>query len=93
MKKPKRSELGAGEGVRTLDLNLGKVALYQLSYSRKSLASLYTNTIACKDYLLFQIWEKTPRLELYPLKWKLKEFIEKVATQCRYHIIKSCTSE
>ena len=25
---------GAGKGVRTLDLNLGKVALYQLSYSR-----------------------------------------------------------
>jgi hypothetical protein len=27
-------ELGAGEESRTLDLNLGKVALYQLSYSR-----------------------------------------------------------
>ena len=26
---------GAGEESRTLDLNLGKVALYQLSYSRK----------------------------------------------------------
>ena len=25
---------GAGEESRTLDLNLGKVALYQLSYSR-----------------------------------------------------------
>ena len=25
---------GAGKGARTLDLNLGKVALYQLSYSR-----------------------------------------------------------
>jgi hypothetical protein len=25
---------GAGEGVRTLDINLGKVALYQLSYAR-----------------------------------------------------------
>jgi hypothetical protein len=25
---------GAGEEARTLDLNLGKVALYQLSYSR-----------------------------------------------------------
>ncbi len=29
--------LGAGEESRTLDLNLGKVALYQLSYSRVSL--------------------------------------------------------
>jgi hypothetical protein len=26
---------GAGKRVRTVDLNLGKVALYQLSYSRK----------------------------------------------------------
>ena len=25
---------GAGEGIRTLDINLGKVALYQLSYAR-----------------------------------------------------------
>ena len=29
-------EYGAGEESRTLDLNLGKVALYQLSYSRIS---------------------------------------------------------
>jgi hypothetical protein len=28
-------EFGAGKESRTLDLNLGKVALYQLSYSRK----------------------------------------------------------
>ena len=28
------STTGAGKGARTLDLNLGKVALYQLSYSR-----------------------------------------------------------
>ena len=27
-------ESGAGEGIRTLDINLGKVALYQLSYAR-----------------------------------------------------------
>jgi hypothetical protein len=30
------SESGAGKESRTLDLNLGKVALYQLSYSRVS---------------------------------------------------------
>jgi hypothetical protein len=30
------SEYGAGKESRTLDLNLGKVALYQLSYSRVS---------------------------------------------------------
>ena len=28
--------VGAGEESRTLDLNLGKVALYQLSYSRRT---------------------------------------------------------
>ena len=27
-------ESGAGDGIRTRDINLGKVALYQLSYSR-----------------------------------------------------------
>jgi hypothetical protein len=32
-------ESGAGEESRTLDLNLGKVALYQLSYSRISLTT------------------------------------------------------
>tara|TARA_Y100001936_G_scaffold190535_1_gene189411 strand:- start:96 stop:278 length:183 start_codon:yes stop_codon:yes gene_type:complete len=31
---------GAGNRVRTGDLNLGKVALYQLSYSRKSVLRL-----------------------------------------------------
>jgi hypothetical protein len=31
---------GAGEESRTLDLNLGKVALYQLSYSRIEAASI-----------------------------------------------------
>jgi hypothetical protein len=30
-------EFGAGNEARTRDLNLGKVALYQLSYSRVSL--------------------------------------------------------
>ena len=29
-----RERHGAGEGIRTLDINLGKVALYQLSYTR-----------------------------------------------------------
>jgi hypothetical protein len=35
---------GAGEESRTLDLNLGKVALYQLSYSRMEL--IFTATPA-----------------------------------------------
>ena len=33
----KEKENGAGNEVRTRDLNLGKVALYQLSYSRITL--------------------------------------------------------
>ena len=33
---------GAGKEARTLDLNLGKVALYQLSYSRVTSLIVYT---------------------------------------------------
>ena len=32
--RPSIYRSGAGEGIRTLDINLGKVALYQLSYAR-----------------------------------------------------------
>ena len=32
--KPGRGFYGAGDGIRTRDIDLGKVALYQLSYSR-----------------------------------------------------------
>ena len=39
---------GAGEEARTLDLNLGKVALYQLSYSRM------WNNILAETQLHFQ---------------------------------------
>ena len=35
-------ETGAAEESRTLDLNLGKVALYQLSYSRAATTANYT---------------------------------------------------
>ena len=40
--EPKRARLvfRAGKGVRTLDIDLGKVALYQLSYSRESFPNL-----------------------------------------------------
>ncbi len=40
---------GAGDGIRTRDPNLGKVVLYQLSYSRNGhlmISSLYTLKIA-----------------------------------------------
>ena len=37
--KPGRPSIGAGNEARTRDLNLGKVALYQLSYSRNAAKS------------------------------------------------------
>ena len=40
------AESGAGKESRTLDLNLGKVALYQLSYSRVSSHEVYNNFLA-----------------------------------------------
>ncbi len=49
---------GAGNEARTRDLNLGKVALYQLSYSRKILKQL-------KDIgTSFKMMERETRLEL-----------------------------
>jgi hypothetical protein len=33
--------IGAGEGIRTLDIHLGKVVLYQLSYARKKSNTLF----------------------------------------------------
>ncbi len=38
------NKFGAGEESRTLDLNLGKVALYQLSYSRMGTAVSFTTS-------------------------------------------------
>ena len=38
---------GAGEESRTLDLNLGKVALYQLSYSRIGALLLLNHAAYC----------------------------------------------
>lgn len=32
--------LGAGEGTRTLDIKLGKLALYQLSYARVAVGDM-----------------------------------------------------
>ncbi len=37
--------IGAGNEARTRDLNLGKVALYQLSYSRKKLSVHYRSLL------------------------------------------------
>jgi hypothetical protein len=41
-KVARRKSTGAGDGVRTRDINLGKVALYQLSYSRSNLGGQFT---------------------------------------------------
>ena len=35
---------GAGDGIRTRDINLGKVALYQLSYSRVERSNRHSPT-------------------------------------------------
>ena len=56
MEKGSRSfpfKTGAGKESRTLDLNLGKVALYQLSYSRIDLFTLLN---------LHQCWLATLKL-------------------------------
>lgn len=41
---------GAGEGIRTLDINLGKVALYQLSYTR-----IESELGHCRDFMISAI--------------------------------------
>jgi hypothetical protein len=41
-----KSEFGAGDESRTRDLNLGKVALYQLSYSRMGSVMNYSEPVS-----------------------------------------------
>ena len=41
------TKIGAGKESRTLDLNLGKVALYQLSYSRVSEGQIVARFSCC----------------------------------------------
>ena len=48
-----RSTIGAGNEARTRDLNLGKVALYQLSYSRVLLLS-FTNLVHRRDEIMYK---------------------------------------
>ena len=48
-------QTGAGEEARTLDLNLGKVALYQLSYSRiNNRRTLYISGPDCQEILFLR---------------------------------------
>ncbi len=39
---------GAGDGIRTRDINLGKVALYQLSYSRLPPCIVALRSLPCQ---------------------------------------------
>ena len=41
---------GAGEGIRTLDIHLGKVVLYQLSYARKTLNTFVFFLVTSNNY-------------------------------------------
>ena len=45
----RRCVFGAGDRVRTGDIDLGKVALYQLSYSRSEAYSTFCNDIVVKS--------------------------------------------
>ena len=47
----KRRLNGAGDGIRTRDINLGKVALYQLSYSRVATPSFSRDTAPVVNFM------------------------------------------
>jgi hypothetical protein len=59
--------VGAGDGIRTRDIDLGKVALYQLSYSR----SRGTTIMATLDRLCQTLYN---RMEMKTLKSWLKTY-------------------
>jgi hypothetical protein len=63
------SVTGAGNETRTRDLNLGKVALYQLSYSRRLLKNYLEKYSSSFNYQkkfgdIFERLERETRLEL-----------------------------
>ena len=56
--------IGAGDGIRTRDIDLGKVALYQLSYSRPTENPIFAGNIPdVKRY--GQITESKPFIILW----------------------------
>jgi hypothetical protein len=55
---------GAGDEARTRDLNLGKVALYQLSYSRIELLHIALHFLLRQTTRCFKNLERETRLEL-----------------------------
>ena len=62
---------GAGDGIRTRDINLGKVALYQLSYSRASLTFIVAQVQ--NDCQIFGIVERAHRLN--SLDWRVRALV------------------
>ena len=52
---------GAGDGIRTRDINLGKVALYQLSYSRVAGNPIVSRADGGCQFQLFAIQRVTPK--------------------------------
>ena len=61
----RKKENGAGNEVRTRDLNLGKVALYQLSYSRISsilVLRQFSSTFGCRC-LFFEGGQESPKIQ------------------------------
>jgi hypothetical protein len=60
-----RQKKRAGEGTRTLDINLGKVALYQLSYTRETRAHPKSLRLArqAKTYPTLDFWCFKPTLK------------------------------
>ena len=60
---PVGKSVGAGDGIRTRDIDLGKVALYQLSYSRPEGNPIFTqNRNRVKRY--GKVIENTPVINL-----------------------------
>src|ERR1700688_4244166 len=60
--------VGAGDEARTRDLNLGKVALYQLSYSRMVLHCAASHRLTIADDLL--IWSGRRGSNSRPQPWQ-----------------------
>ena len=54
----------AGNGIRTRDINLGKVALYQLSYSRMTCVNIANQRMLCKHFLSWNRFSHSP-LQIY----------------------------
>ena len=62
---------GAGEGIRTLDIHLGKVVLYQLSYARNKYSWIIANANMGKQI----IWdERRFAIQSFRFAWHASTF-------------------